>query len=202
MSQGLALLEIGNLAPSLLVADRCVKGAGVSLVGVENSDSGALCLKLVGPAAAVALAVQEGVRLARLMKASVEATVLPGPLSETMELVQQPPAFVPLLGVYDSLAPREDAMMTPPALGLLETQGLSAVLHATDEMLKTSTVSVVGKEKIGGGFVTILIAGDLSDVQTAIEAGRRTVERLGGTLILADVVSNPHPDLASLLPAT
>ena len=87
------------------------------------------------------------------------------------------------------------------ALGLLETQGLVAALHATDDMLKSSNVTLVGKEKIGAAYVTIMIRGDVAAVQTAIEVGRQTVERLGGKLILADVIPRPHADLAALLPA-
>jgi ethanolamine utilization protein EutM len=89
---------------------------------------------------------------------------------------------------------------TIKALGLLETQGLVAGLHAVDAMLKTSSVRLLGKEKIGGGYVTMLIEGDIAAVQAAVDVGKRTVEQLGGKLVLADVISNPHPDLVALLP--
>jgi microcompartment protein CcmL/EutN len=46
-----------------------------------------------------------------------------------------------------------------------------------------------------------MVKGDVAAVQTAIETGKRTVERLGGKLILADVIARPHPELAALLPA-
>ena len=86
------------------------------------------------------------------------------------------------------------------ALGLIETQGLVAALHATDEMLKASAVALVGKEKIGAAYVTIMVSGDVAAVQAAVEAGKRTVQRLEGKLILADVITHPHPELAALLP--
>jgi ethanolamine utilization protein EutM len=92
-------------------------------------------------------------------------------------------------------------MSNSEALGLLETQGLVAALHATDDMLKSSNVKLVGKEKIGAAYVTIMIRGDVAAVQTAIETGKATVQRLGGKLILADVIPRPHPELAALLPA-
>jgi microcompartment protein CcmL/EutN len=195
-----ALLEVGRLGPALVVADRCVKSAGVKLLAVENTDSGALCLKLSGPASAVAVAAEIGSNLARRMGTSVWVTVLPAPLRETMNVINSPPTFSPLLGVYDTLIPREVPMDTQSAIGLLETQGLVANLHATDVMLKAADVHVLGKEKIGGGYVTVFIKGDLAAVQAAVEAGKRTVEQLGGKLIHADVISHPHPDLAALLP--
>ena len=196
----LALLEVGHLAAALMVADRCVKSAGAHLASVENTDAGTLCLKLVGHAADVAEAGKAGVELAQRMGSDATLSVLLAPTAETVGLVDCVPNYSPLMGAYDALFRREETMdRAYEALGLLETQGLVAGLHATDVMLKASNVRVVGKEKIGGGFVTMLIEGDIAAVQAAIDAGRQTVERLGGTLILADVISNPHPDLTALL---
>jgi ethanolamine utilization protein EutM len=194
----LALLEIGNLTPALIVVDRCAKAAGVRVLGVESADP-AQCIKLMGSADAVQVAAEAGVALARQMGTSAAWSVLPGPVPETQSLVGQPPVFNPLLGIYDARVPREGSMNSD-ALGLLETQGLVAALHATDEMLKSASVTLVGKEKIGAAYVTIVIRGDVAAVQAAIAAGQKTVERLGGKLILADVISRPHPDLAALLP--
>jgi ethanolamine utilization protein EutM len=91
-------------------------------------------------------------------------------------------------------------MNNSDAIGLLETQGLVASLHAVDEMLKSASVTLVGKEKIGAAYVTVVIRGDVAAVQAAIAAGKQTVERLGGKLIMADVIPRPHPELAALLP--
>ncbi len=196
----LALLEIGNLAPSLLVADRCAKAAGVRIIGIESADSAAQCIKLSGSVGDVREAAEEGVRLAKLMGTTAEFVIMPAPLDDTVKLASQPPVFNPLLGIYDARVPQENAMNGSDAIGLLETQGLVAALHATDEMLKGAAVSLVGKEKIGAAYVTIMIRGDVAAVQSAIAAGKQTVERLGGKLILADVIARPHPDLAALLP--
>ena len=67
-------------------------------------------------------------------------------------------------------------------------------------MLKGAAVTLVGKEKIGAAYVTIIVRGDVAAVQAAIDNGKQTVERLGGKLIMADVIAHPHPDLAALLP--
>jgi len=197
----LALLEIANLSPALAVADRCAKAAGVVVLGVESTFGAEQCIKLAGPAGDVRLAGEAGVELAERMGSRATLTVLPGPTQDTRDLSDQPPVFVPLLAIYDGRAKRENAMDHPDALGLVETQGLVAALHATDDMLKTSAVELVGKEKIGAAYVTIMVRGDVAAVQAAVAAGRQTVERLGGTLILADVITRPHPELAALLPA-
>lgn len=196
----LALLEVNHLTPALLVADRCVKGAGVRLLGVESTDGAAQCIKLVGPTAAVTAAAALGRELAERMGSAGTVSVLAAPLDATRALADAPPVYSPLLGLYDYRVPRKDAMATTDAIGLLETQGLVAALHATDDMLKSSNVTLVGKEKIGAAYVTIVVRGDVAAVQTAIETGRRTVERLGGKLILADTIARPHPELAALLP--
>jgi microcompartment protein CcmL/EutN len=200
-SLSLALLEVSNLAPSFIVTDACSKVANVRILGIESTDGAAQCIKLVGNVADVQAAAEAGVALAQKMGSTATYTVMAAPLEVTQKLANSKPAFSPLLGVYDSRIPKENVMTSTQALGLLETQGLVAALHATDDMLKSSNVTLAGKEKIGAAYVTIMIRGDVAAVQTAIEVGRQTVERLGGKLILADVIARPHADLASLLPS-
>lgn len=196
----LALIEVANLSPSFMVADQCAKGAGVHILGIESTDGAEQCIKLVGPTAEVIYAAEQGVALATHMGSKATFSVLPAPLEVTLALTNTKPALSPLLGAYDYRIPREKHMSTSEALGLLETQGLVAALHATDDMLKSSNVKLVGKEKIGAAYVTIMVRGDVAAVQTAIETGKATVTRLGGKLILADVIPRPHPELAALLP--
>lgn len=196
----LGLLEIGNLAPALLVADRCAKAAGIHLLGIESADSAAQCIKLVGSSGDVREAGEMGLALARQMGTTAEWVIMPAPEEAVLRLAAAPPVFSPLLEIYDSRVPRDETMNSSDAIGLLETQGLVAALHATDEMLKGAAVTLVGKEKIGAAYVTIMIRGDVAAVQSAIDSGKATVERLGGKLIMADVIARPHPELAALLP--
>jgi len=145
-------------------------------------------------------AAQAGREMAEKMGSTGLVSILPAPLAVVRQLADPKPAYSPLLGLYDYRIPRENHMSNSDAVGLLETQGLVAALHATDDMLKASNVSLVGKEKIGAAYVTIVVKGDVAAVQTAISTGKSTVERLGGKLILADVIPRPHPELAALLP--
>jgi microcompartment protein CcmL/EutN len=199
--QSFALLEIGNLVPALVVADRCAKAAGVEIVGIESTMGAEQCIKLAGSPDDVREAGEQGVALARRMGTRADLVLITGPVEETRRVSTLPPAFIPLLGIHDSRVKREDAMANSHALGLIETQGLVAAIHATDEMLKAGAVELVGKEKIGAAYVTIVVRGDVAAVQSAVEAGRQTVQRLDGKLIMADVITHPHPDLAALLPA-
>ena len=85
------------------------------------------------------------------------------------------------------------------ALGFIETQGFTAVFQAIDTACKAANVEVMGKEKLGGGYVTIVVRGDVAAVTAAIEAGKAQVEGLG-KLIAAHVIPRPSDAVLSLLP--
>jgi len=85
------------------------------------------------------------------------------------------------------------------ALGMVETKGLIAAIEAGDTMLKAANVELVGYEKIGGGFVTVMVRGDVGAVKAAAEAGGQAAQRLG-ELISVQVIPRPHVDLEKILP--
>ena len=85
------------------------------------------------------------------------------------------------------------------ALGFIETQGFTAVFAAIDTACKAANVEIVGKEKLGGGYVTVVIKGDVASVKAAIEAGKTEVEALG-KLIAAHVIPRPSASVLGLLP--
>ncbi|MFM8250770.1 MAG: BMC domain-containing protein [Planctomycetota bacterium] len=85
------------------------------------------------------------------------------------------------------------------ALGLIETQGFTAVFEAIDSACKAANVEVVCKEKLGGGYVTVVIKGDVAAVHAAVDAGKAKVEGLG-KLIAAHVIARPSAAVLSLLP--
>ncbi len=86
------------------------------------------------------------------------------------------------------------------AIGLIETQGLIGMIEAADVMCKAANVEVVGKACIGGGYVTVVIKGDVAAVQAAVEAAAQAVNRIGGKLVLAHTIARPHSEVNSLLP--
>ena len=85
------------------------------------------------------------------------------------------------------------------ALGFIETQGFTAVFDAIDTACKAADVEVIGKEKLGGGYVTVVVKGDVAAVKTAVAAGSQKVEQLG-KLIAAHVVTRPSTSVLGLLP--
>ena len=57
------------------------------------------------------------------------------------------------------------------ALGMIETMGLVGAIEAADAMVKAAGVTLIGKERVGGGYVTVMVRGDVGAVKAAIEAG-------------------------------
>jgi len=85
------------------------------------------------------------------------------------------------------------------ALGMIETRGFVALVEASDAMVKAAKVELVGFEKIGGGYVTAIVRGDVAAVKAAVEAGQRQAERVG-ELVTVHVIPRPHANVDLVLP--
>lgn len=85
------------------------------------------------------------------------------------------------------------------ALGMIETKGFVGMVEAADAMVKAAKVELVGYEKIGGGFVTAIVRGDVAAVKAATEAGSRAAERVG-ELVSVHVIPRPHASVDLALP--
>ena len=86
------------------------------------------------------------------------------------------------------------------ALGMIETRGFVGMVEASDAMVKAARVELVGYEKIGGGFVTAIVRGDVAAVKAATDAGARAAEKVG-ELISVHVIPRPHANVDSALPS-
>src|SRR6266446_454821 len=85
------------------------------------------------------------------------------------------------------------------ALGMIETKGLVPLVEASDAMLKSANVTLIGWQKIGSGMVTALVVGDVAAVKAAIDAGAAAAGRVG-EVIGVQVIPRPHEDLGAILP--
>src|SRR5881628_3423210 len=85
------------------------------------------------------------------------------------------------------------------ALGMIETKGLTALIEASDAMLKAANVTLIGWQKIGSGLVTAMVVGDVAAVKAAIDAGATAAGRVG-EVIGTQVIPRPHEDLGAVLP--
>ena len=85
------------------------------------------------------------------------------------------------------------------ALGMIETLGLVASIEAADAMSKASNVDLLQKRAIGGGYVTVMVRGDVGAVRTALGAGRNAAAKIG-QVISTRIIPGPHFDLENILP--
>lgn len=85
------------------------------------------------------------------------------------------------------------------ALGLVETKGFVGAVEAADAMVKSANVTLIGSEKIGAGFVTVMVRGDVGAVKAATDAGAAAAGKVG-EVISCHVIPRPHTDVEKLLP--
>ena len=85
------------------------------------------------------------------------------------------------------------------ALGMIETRGFVAGVEAADAMVKAARVELVGYEKIGGGYVTVVVRGDVAAVKAATDAGKLAAQRVG-ELVSVHVIPRPHENIDAVLP--
>ena len=85
------------------------------------------------------------------------------------------------------------------ALGMIETRSFAAMVEASDAMVKAAKVELVGYEKIGGGYVTAIVRGDVAAVRAAVDAGTHAAEKVG-EIISTHIIPRPHMNVDSALP--
>ncbi len=207
VTDAVGILETTGFTPAIVALDAMEKAARIRVLQAELNDFLGVVVKIVGPLPAVEVAVRVGREIAEEMGGRPVATVLNRPDSRAMPGITSPPLYNPLIQQDVVIDPSETdpvgdstvAEATSFALGLIETQGFTAVFEAIDAACKAANVEVVGKEKLGGGYITVVIKGDVAAVKAAVEAGREKVDGLG-KLIAAHVIARPSAAVLGLLP--
>ncbi|MGN6135486.1 MAG: BMC domain-containing protein, partial [Aureliella sp.] len=208
----LGILETSAWTPAMVALDAMEKAAGVRVWQVELNDMLGTVLKIVGPVDSVSAALDAGYAVAEQMQGKPLRTVIARPTEASIRAISSPVEFNPLIqqavvkellsNPFTSPSPSESSTVsndTIQALGFIETQGFTAVFEAIDTACKAAQVDVVGKEKLGGGYVTVVVRGDVAAVRAAIDAARPKVEGLG-KLIAAHVIARPSQSVMALLP--
>ena len=199
----LGLLETTGYTPAMVALDEMEKSGNIRVLQAELNDFLGVIIKIAGPPADVQNAISAGYEIARRLRGEPVRDVILKPHPSAWPAIESAAEFNPLIQqnvVHEpTVMPGTSEKESPQALGFIETQGFTAVFDAIDTACKTAGVEVVGKEKLGGGFVTVVIRGDVAAVTTAIEAGQAQVEGLG-KLIAAHVIPRPSEGVLSLLP--
>ena len=199
-----ALLEIYSLGAALVVLDQIEKEAAVSVLQAELNDNYGLFLKLTGDSDSLRIAVESAQRITHDMQVALTAQVLDAPHAGTWRVIESAAEYQSLLEqeVVFIPKPRKLSMTekskVPDALGLIETQGFTAVTAATDAACKAANVTVIAKEKLGGGYVTVIFEGEVAAVTAAVDAGRAAAEAVG-KLVSAHVIARPSEGVGQIL---
>ncbi len=85
------------------------------------------------------------------------------------------------------------------ALGMIECRSFTAMVEASDAMVKAAKVELVSYEKTGGGYVTAIVRGDVAAVRAATDAGQPAAARIG-EVVAVHIIPRPHANVDSALP--
>ena len=201
----LGLIEVAGWSPSMVVLDTMEKTADVELFQIELNDLAGAMMKITGPLGAVRAAIEAGRLVAESMQVACITDIIPNPEPRGRRGWQGGKEYNPLIEQDVVHTPGEQYReatvkgQAPFAVGLIETQGFTAVFEAIDTACKTADVEVLAREKLGGGYITVVIKGDVAAVRAAVEAGKAKVDGLG-KLIAAHVIPSPTEAVLSLLP--
>ncbi len=207
--EALGVLEVTGLTPAMVALDRMDKTADIRIQQAELNDWLGFVMKITGSVASVQAAIAVGVQVAESMGGKPKSTILNHPDPSAWAGIDSKPEFNPTLQQQIVKIPSYEAISKPGvsnvadpssfALGFIETQGFTAVFEAIDSACKAANVEVLGKEKLGGGYITVIIKGDVAAVKAAIEAGSAKVGQLG-KLIAGHVIARPSAAVLALLP--
>ncbi|MEL7622384.1 MAG: BMC domain-containing protein [Clostridiales bacterium] len=84
------------------------------------------------------------------------------------------------------------------SLGFIEVKGYVPAFAAEDAALKAADVKLVKRVAIGAGMVTVVIAGEIGAVRTAVDAGANGAKRLGN-LIGCFTLARPAEEIKTII---
>lgn len=204
--QSLAFIGTPFLSITLMVADQVTKASGVKLLGLDTSGDTEVVMRFEGPTSSLTIATETAQTRATELGTTAVISLLPAPADEMAAVTDRPNTINGLLNSREQILPTDRSRFkhpfhmspSPAAIGILETHGYTALLNATDKMIKAANITIVAKEKIGAGLVTIVIRGDVAAVTAAIDAGREAVGSLG-KVIAAHVIARPNDEVIALI---
>jgi len=188
MNEAIGMIETRGYTGLVEATDAMVKAANVRLARCIQI-GGSFCTTVVrGDVGSARAAVDAGRKAAQQIGELMGSLVIPNPHEGLIQLFIE--AVLPA-------APTKKEVRMQEALGMIETKNLIPLLDATDAMLKAAHVSAVSWDKVGSGYVTTFIRGDVAAVKASVDAGVRAASALG-QVILAHVIPRPHDELPNL----
>ena len=185
MLEAIGMVETVGLVGAVEAGDAMSKAASVRLLGWDRVGSGLVTVFCVGDVAAVKSAVDAGSTAAGKVGQVHSVHVIPRPHGELAAVLPG--------GAEAGLA----ATPGGRALGLVETRGSTGAIEAADAMCKAADVEVVRVQEIGGGYVTVMVNGDVGSVQASVSAGAEAAGRVG-ELVSQHVIARPSSEVVAL----
>ena len=187
MVRAAGILEVRGMAALIGAADAMLKAADVQVCGHHGVGAGWVTVVVEGDVAAVQTAVQVGQQEAGNYGELITAEVIARPEARAVD------------GMSHQIAGVPPPVSSARALGLLETQGLAALVAGADAMAKAADVKLDGWAFIGGALVHLVVRGDVASVRTAVEAGK-TAAAGAGEVHSTLVIPQPIEGISPLLP--
>ena len=182
------------------------------------SAAAAAAAKPAAPAPAVAATPAVTVKAETVSTKAVTTTASAAPAATKATPAKAAPASRSRKAASGGLASGSGGSKTPPtpsrssapmassvqgiALGMIETRGLVPAIEAADAMTKAAEVTLVAREFVGGGYVTVLVRGETGAVNAAVRAGADACERVGDGLVAAHIIARPHSEVEPALAST
>ncbi len=80
------------------------------------------------------------------------------------------------------------------SFGFIETKGYVACVEAADAMVKSANVEILKFIEIGGGYITVIVKGDVGAVKAAVDAGAAAAQKVG-ELVTVHVIARPNMEI-------
>ena len=189
MNAAIGFLETTGYTPAMIALDVMCKTAHVEALQSEVNDFLGFMVKISGEIDAVQSAIEAGKQIATELGGKPVVKILANPEHQIQPVINGPEEYNGLL---------EQNVVHHPVTDEIN-QEEEEIFNAIDQACKAANVEVVGKEKLGGGYVTVIIKGDVAAVKAAVDAGEAEVSKLGN-LIAAYVIARPSTSVLSLLP--
>lgn len=192
--RALGFIETKGLVGNIEATDAMLKAADVEFIGSDTIGAGLTTVIVTGEVGAVQAATDAGQEAASRVGELFCVNVIARPHTDLARIM---PPKGPAVG--KSAKDAGEQVPVNSALGMIETNGLTAAIQAADAMLKSADVSLVGQEKIGAGLVTVFVQGDVGAVKAAVEAGQTAAMRIG-EVVSAHVIPRPHTSVSECMP--
>lgn len=189
MGEAIGFIETLGMVPAVYGADYMLKAANVELVSYENVGSTLVTVVVQGDVAACKSAMESGAKAASSIGKLTACSVIPRPIGAVHDILQ-------VHRIEEMEVVHREKRGN--ALGMIEVFGLAYILQVADAMGKAADVEVIGYENVASGYISVLVEGDVAACRSAVEAGIKAVEQMGGEIYSSAVIASPHPALRAI----